>query len=257
MMNILEAYNKFDFFVVAHRGASGVAPENTLASFQIAIQSGAHFIETDIQVTSDGVPIVFHDKGLSRTTNGSGFANRLTYNELKKFDSGFWFGKEYEGERIPSLEELLQFADGKILLNIELKNLGTSPEHSIKSIFNLVQKYDFVDKVVFSSFYYNQLKISKEIYPNIPIAPIKIPKDNTKPSDLKKILNCEGFVCGIDEISEKIVQDAHQSGLFVGVYSIDTEEHLQQVINLGVKAIVTNFPKEIINLLKNKYNAKV
>lgn len=256
-MDLLEAYNKFDYLVVAHRGASGVAPENTLASFQKAIQSGAHLIEMDVQVTADGVPIVFHDKGLSRTTNGIGFANKLTFGELRQLDSGKWFGDDFAGERIPSLEEVLEFVDGRVLLDIELKNLGPSSDKHIEKIIQIIEKYNYIQKVVISSFYYQQLKTVKEIYPKIPIAPIKIPKDDTLPSRLKDELGCEGYVCSVEEINREIYEDAKNNGIFIGVYSVDTEEQLDYVLSYNVKAIVTNFPNLILKLLSEKYNARV
>lgn len=256
-MNLLEAYNKFDYLVVAHRGASGSAPENTLASFHEAIQSGAHLIEMDIQVTSDGVPIVFHDKGLSRTTNGTGIASKMTYKELKQLDSGKWYGEHFAGERIPSLEEVLEFINGRILLDIELKNLGTSAKKHIENIIKILEYYDYLQKVVISSFYYEQLKIVKEVCPSLPIAPIKIPKDNTLPSRLKKSLSCEGYVCSVEEINNEIFIDAKTNGIYIGVYSVDTEEQLDYVISFNVKAIVTNFPEKILNALRFKYHALV
>ncbi len=257
MLSLQEAYELFDYLVVAHRGASGTAPENTLASFQKAIEDGAHLIEMDVQATADGIPIVFHDKGISRTTNGRGLASRLKYDDLRQFDSGFWFGNEFKGEHIPTLEEVLSFLSGKILLNIELKNLGTQSQFILEEIFHLLEKYDFSDKVVISSFYYNELELAKKINPRIPIAPIRLPKDTTLPSKLKERLDCEGFVCSIEEISKEIIDDAQRCNLFVGVYSVDFENQLDYVISHGVKAIVTNYPKEIRQLLASKYKARV
>ncbi|MGB9771322.1 MAG: glycerophosphodiester phosphodiesterase [Candidatus Kapaibacteriota bacterium] len=257
MKTIYEAFEKLDFFVVAHRGASSAAPENTLASFRKAISVGAHFIELDIQTTRDHVPIVFHDKGLSRTTNGVGFASKLTFEELKKLDSGFWFGKEFSGEHIPSFEEVLQLVQGKIFLNVELKNLGLNAEQHIHKILGLIYKYDFNEKVVVSSFYYEQLKIIKTFDPKIPIAPIRLPKDIRLPSQLKAELNCDGYVCSFEELNREIAEDAARSNLFIGVYSVDSEEQLNFAVSHDVKAIVTNNPEKILKLLKTKYKARV
>jgi glycerophosphoryl diester phosphodiesterase len=257
MISLREAFRKYQYFVVAHRGASSDAPENTLASFNQAILSGAHFIEMDIQVTSDGVPIVFHDKGLSRTTNGIGFASKLTFRELKKLDSGVWFDEKFSGETIPSLEEALEFLSGKVLLNIELKNLGENAPVHIKNITGLLAKYQYLDKVVISSFFYEQLKVLKKINPSIPIAPIRVPKDKTLPSILKRELDCDGFVCSVEEINDEVANDAKANNLFLGVYSVDNEEDLDFVLSFGVRAIVTNYPKKILSILKTKYKANV
>ncbi|ROL56144.1 hypothetical protein D9V84_09480 [Bacteroidetes/Chlorobi group bacterium Naka2016] len=257
MENIYEAFKKLDYFVVAHRGASAVAPENTLASFEEAISVGAHFIEMDIQATADGVPIVFHDKGLSRTTDGKGIASKLTFGELKKFDSGKWFGNEFAGERIPSLEEVLQFVNGRIFLNLELKNLGNNSQQNIAKILELIEKYNYCDKVIISSFYHEQLKVVKRLNSKIPIAPIRFPRDERLPSQLKQELDCQGFVCSIDELDQKIAEDARSNNIFIGVYSVDTEEQLDFVLSHNVKAIVTNLPGKILSILRNKYKAIV
>ncbi len=257
MKDIIETFNSVDYLVVAHRGASGIAPENTLSSFAEAIRTGAHFIEMDIQVTADGIPIVFHDKGLSRTTNGSGFASKLTYEELLKFDSGNWFSKKFTGEKIPTLEDVLDSVKNKILVNIELKNLGTNPFPHIEKIIQIIENFNYSDKVVISSFYYEQLKIVKKIKSTIPTAIIRLPKDKRLPSVISKEFPFEGLVCSIEEINNEIVEDAKQNGLFLGIYTVNTASELEYVLKFDVKAIVTNFPEQIITLLRQKYKAKV
>jgi len=257
MKNLIETFNSVDYFVVAHRGASGIAPENTLSSFAEAIRSGAHFIEMDIQVTADGMPIVFHDKGLSRTTDGIGFASKLTYEELLKFDSGNWFSSEFSGERIPSLQRVLEFVQNQILINIELKNLGPSPQQHIQKILQIIEQYDYSDKIVISSFYYEQLKIVKELNGQIPTALIRLPKDKRLPSVLAREYHCQGFVCSLEELNWEITKDACDNNLFVGVYTINTPEELEYALQFDIKAIVTNYPAQILSLLKEKYKARV
>lgn len=257
MKPLKEFFDEVDFIIVAHRGSSGTAPENTLASFEQAINAGAHIIELDLQITRDGVPIVFHDKWLSRTTNGSGCTQNLTYEEIRQFDSGFWFSSTFKGERIPSLEEVLDFIQNKVYLNIEIKNIGNNAPTLIESIISIIYKYNYQDKVVFSSFYYNFLQTIRKIDSQIPTAAIRIPKDTTLPSIISKHLQCQGFICSISEINEEILLDAKQNDLFVGVYSIDTEKDLDRIIKLGGKVIVTNFPFKIREILLTKYRVKV
>jgi len=257
MKSLIEKYNSVDYFVVAHRGASGIAPENTMSSFAEAIRSGAHLIEMDVQVTADGVPIVFHDKGLSRTTDGIGFASKLTYEELQKYDSGYWFSSDFVGERIPSLAQVFDFIQNKILVNIELKNLGPSPQHHIEKILEIIEKYDYCDKVVISSFYYEQLKIIKKLNEQIPTAVIRLPKDQRLPSALAREFNCQGYITNIEDLCQKVVDDARENNIFVGVYTVNTLEELEFVLQFDIKAIVTNYPKQILNLLKEKYKARV
>jgi len=92
--------------IIGHRGAAGEAPENTLASFLLAVQQGAHAVELDIDLTKDGEIIVIHDDTLDRTTTGKGFISELTLKEIKQYDAGIWYDERFEGEKVPTLEEV-------------------------------------------------------------------------------------------------------------------------------------------------------
>src|SRR5882672_9051969 len=106
---------------VAHRGASARAPENTLAAFAEAVRLGANAIELDVHLTADGVPVVIHDGTVDRTTNGRGDVGRMTLKDLRRLDAGAWFSSRFRGERIPTLEEALEWARGRCGLNLEIK----------------------------------------------------------------------------------------------------------------------------------------
>jgi len=113
---------KFPIMVIAHRGFSGAAPENTLAAFRKAIDVGSDLIELDIQLSKDGKIVVIHDEILGRATNGQGKVSDHTLQELKKLDAGSKFRAEFSGERIPTLQEVLDLAKGRVLVNIEIKD---------------------------------------------------------------------------------------------------------------------------------------
>ena len=110
-----------EFCVVAHRGAMGHAPENTLAAFVKAMDMGAHMSELDIHQSRDGELIVIHDAQVSRTTDGAGAVSELTLADIKKFDAGTWFGPQYAGERVPTLQEVIDLVRGRMALNVEVK----------------------------------------------------------------------------------------------------------------------------------------
>src|SRR5256712_11990174 len=113
--------------VIGHRGASGHAPENTLAAFGKAVSLGAAFIETDLQLSRDAHFVAIHDATVNRTTNGKGTVHDLTLAELRQLDAGSWFGSEFAGERIPTLEEILQFSNkNDVVFYLELKPGGSS-----------------------------------------------------------------------------------------------------------------------------------
>ncbi|MCK4374153.1 MAG: glycerophosphodiester phosphodiesterase, partial [Candidatus Brocadiae bacterium] len=107
--------------VVGHRGAAGVEPENTLRGFRLAVELGADWTECDVHLTKDGRPVVMHDETVDRTTDGEGPVDSFSWAELRKLDAGGWFAGEYAGERVPGLEEVLEFARGKARLCVEIK----------------------------------------------------------------------------------------------------------------------------------------
>ena len=133
-------------WVVAHRGYSGRYPENTASAFEAAIGAGADMIELDVCMTKDRVPIVIHDKTLERTTDGHGLVSELKLSKLKKLDAGSWFSPEFEGESIPTLEEILMQIRGKIPVNIEIKPESfesNDPADAIeKQICRMVEKWN-------------------------------------------------------------------------------------------------------------------
>src|SRR5258708_9070381 len=119
--------------VIAHRGASGNAPENTLAAFRKAVALGATFIETDLQLSRDARLVAIHDATVNRTTNGQGAVHDMTLAELRRLDAGSWFGSEFAGERIPTLEEILEFSKKKdVVFYLEMKPSGSwGGEHAL------------------------------------------------------------------------------------------------------------------------------
>ena len=108
--------------VIAHRGASGSAPENTMAAFSLAVERGAEVVELDVQMTADGYPVVIHNATVNRTTDGTGLVREKTLAELQTLDAGSWFETRFAGERVPTLEEVVTWARGRVALAIEIKN---------------------------------------------------------------------------------------------------------------------------------------
>src|SRR5690606_9559351 len=146
---------KFPVMVIAHRGFSGAAPENTLAAFRKGIEIGSDMIELDVHLSRDGELVVIHDETLERTTNGKGRVADNTLMELKDLDAGSSFAPQFSGEKIPTLIEVIELAKGRVLVNIEIKN----PTHQRYSITELaektlreVKKAGMIDKFIFSSF---------------------------------------------------------------------------------------------------------
>jgi glycerophosphoryl diester phosphodiesterase len=140
--------NDVETQVIAHRGASGVAPENTMAAFWRAVDMGAHMIELDVQLTLDGAVVVLHDDTVDRTTDGRGAVGRLTAREIRALDAGSWFDAAYAGEPVPLLAEVLERIE--LPCNVELKS-GGGPALTARTL-EIVRDADALGRVVFSSF---------------------------------------------------------------------------------------------------------
>lgn len=138
--------------IIAHRGASAKAPENTLAAFRMAVEQQSDGIELDVHLTVDGEVVVIHDANLGRTTNGTGSVHEKTIEELKQLDAGSWYGAEFAGERLPALSEVFELVGNRVLINIELKGPGLIRSKLPGRVLEVVSKYGVEERVIFSSF---------------------------------------------------------------------------------------------------------
>lgn len=249
MLPLREFVNQKGIIVVAHRGASGTAPENTIAAYQKALEEGAQMLEIDLQFTKDGEIIALHDKSkLKKDLNN----NKMDffYNDIKNIDIGSSFSDLFKGERIPRFIDVLNFAKDKIYLMIEIKpNKKRNYNVELEKVINLLIKTDTIEQVIIGSFDYKVIKIAKTLEPRIPTAAIKIPIISVLPSYLSKKYNCQAFICSIKELSAKIANDALENNIYLGAYSIDNEKDLNKALKFNVNAIATNYPAKIISLL--------
>ncbi len=134
---------------IAHRGFSGVYPENTMLAFEKAIEVGCDGIETDVQLTKDGFLVICHDEQLDRTTTGTGLIKDFTLKELMNFDAGIKFGEEFKGLKIPTLEEFLKYvSDKNIIINIEIKNSIVDYENIEEITYDLIKKYKLEERMM-------------------------------------------------------------------------------------------------------------
>lgn len=250
MLPLREIATKKELFIAAHRGSSGTAPENTLTAYNEAILAGADIIEADVQMTADGHAVAFHDKNLSRTTNGSGLARDTKFDDLRRLDAGSWFSDKFKGEHIPLLTDVIRLIKSKCYLNIEVKNIeGEDLSRRINNIIDIIQQENFENYTLFSSFYYNTLLKIKELYPVFPTAAIRIPRDTRLPSQILEETGCEAFICSLEELTPDVVDDISKKSIYSGVYLIDTEEQIEAALKLPVKTLVTNYPARIRNYL--------
>jgi len=161
--------------VFAHRGASKFAPENTLASFQKALDMGAQALELDVTLSRDGEVVVIHDDRVDRISNGSGEVRDLTLAEIQTLDAGSWFSQDFTGEHIPTLKEVFELVGKQALINIELKNAKKRNAELVKKVVALVKEHNVQETVIFSSFIPKNVRIARALLPDYPVGLLTLP----------------------------------------------------------------------------------
>lgn len=233
--------------VSAHRGASKTAPENTIPAFEQAVESGADYIELDVQLTKDGRLIVLHDDKIDRTTDGKGMASELTYDEIQQYSAGKWFDKEgtYSDVKVPEFREVLDAVGGDILLNIEIKNHGDI-NRTAEMVVELIDEYELRKSCYVTSFSYKALKKVKELDPKIKTALISHIAPSTVYSQMKYI---DAVSMNYLFVNQSVVNYAHRSGKRVFVWTVDRTADMQKMVSLGVDNIITNCPEKAVEVV--------
>lgn len=238
--------NRSDHLVVtAHRGASGLAPENTLAAMLKAMQLGADYAELDVQEIADGSLVIFHDDTLQRTTNLNGHIWKMTQDEIKKADAGSWFHTEFAGEPIPTLQTVIDAVRSKMKLNIELKLHGHE-KRLVEQVVELVQENDFVSQCMLTSFDRESVRKVKQLNPAITTGFIfsEMPEED--------IFNAEFEIFSVHKrvVTAEFVTKAHEHQKKVHVWTVNEPEEMQKLIGMQVDGIITNYPHVLTELLK-------
>jgi glycerophosphoryl diester phosphodiesterase len=249
--------------ICGHRGASGVAPENTLVAFQRALDEGASWIEFDVHLSMDGEVVVFHDDTLERTTdlNLQKRPEELTLKELKQLDAGSWFDPRFAGERIPTLDEVLQTFKGKLGMNIEIKtdpqktNSNNGLEYKVADILARYDLFDIKDVIVNSIDPERLIKLHAYA-PKIPIGVIYSPNDPDMPtgSDLLALVSLTAArALHPDHLltDEQLMYTARQAGVMVNTWTVNAPVDMRRMVDLGVDMIMTDYPsvlREVMHL---------
>ena len=225
---------------IAHRGASGTFPENTLSAFRAAIDAGADMCELDVQLTRDGAVVVIHDETVDRTTDGKGEVVALTLEEIQRLDAGAKFkGGTIKGERISTLDEVFAATSGKCGLNIELKAGGV--EAQVAAIMQA--RNAFADSIV-SSFNWDYLKKIQTLHFNIRIALLA----EEKPVDLMMnavAMRAHAINPRWDMVTADLCKAAHERGLKVYTWTVDADARMRALAECGVDGIMTNYPERV------------
>ncbi|WP_068671945.1 glycerophosphodiester phosphodiesterase [Oceanobacillus sp. Castelsardo] len=233
--------------IYAHRGASKYAPENTLPAFNLAYEMKADGIETDVQLTKDGIPILIHDENVKRTTNGTGFVQDFTFAEIRELDAGAWFSRKYKNTPILSLEELLNWIKFKPLyLNIELKNNKIDYKHLELIVFEMVKEHQLLDRTTISTFNSESVKRLKEVNQMIEVAYLTS-KQNNKLVTYAEDLGANAIHVKYKLLNDKLMNESRKKDMKIRVYTINKYPSMKQCFHLGCDGIFTDVPDKALS----------
>ena len=246
-----------------HRGASALAPENTLAAFRRAIDLGADGMEMDLQLTRDGAVVVIHDDTLDRTTDGHGRVTDLSLAEVRQADAGVKFGHAFRGQRVPTLSEVIDLvkASGneRVRLNLEIKfgegREGT-PEGIEAGVLAILRQTGFVERVTVQSFHHPSAAKMKGLEPRIPtgllVGERQRPPD---PVSLVRQFRADYYAPHHRLVTAELVQTLHQAGIPVVTWTVNDEADMRRMIHLGLgslpgDAIISDHPDRLLAVVK-------
>lgn len=233
----------------AHRGASAVCPENTMAAFRKSLELGATGIETDVQMTKDGGLVLIHDEALNRTTNGSGYVKDHTLGEILEVDAGSWFGAEFKDERIPTLEDLLDLLQRRdTILNIELKNGIFLYPGMEEKVIATVREFNMSERVIFSSFNHYSLAYCKSLAPDIRTG-ILYMEGLYRPWDYAATLGADALHANHYAVLPEFVAEATKHGIAYHPFTVNDPARMKYLIDAGVAGIITDHPDLLAELL--------
>ncbi len=227
--------------VVAHRGASRAAPENTLAAFREALDRGADAVELDVQRTSDGHLIILHDATLERTTDGRGPVALYSLAALKKLDAGRWFNERFTGERLPTLEEAAAAIDKRAGLFVEIKQGPVFDDKIEAAVARVIEERGLLESCEVSSFDHSSVRRMKTLLPAVP-GGILYDAMLIDPFSAARLAQADALHPGWPMVTPDLVTEAHRRGLAVAVWTVNDEDAIAQLADIGVDAIVTDVP---------------
>ncbi|MFX1484544.1 MAG: glycerophosphodiester phosphodiesterase [Promethearchaeota archaeon] len=227
--------------IIAHRGASGHAPENTLLSYEKAWRFGATMIELDVHETIDGHLVCIHDSTIDRTTNGTGKVDSLNLEEIQSYDAGL-------GQKVPVLEDVFAFARDKIQINIELKTAGIE-----EKLVSLVTDMEMTNEVLVSSFLHICLSEIRELDERIRTAILVQHKIDDLPSYAKE-LGSYAINLAKELTSSHLVSNAHEFGIKVFPWTVNEESLMTELLQNGIDGLITDYPDVGVKLVKSMLN---
>lgn len=243
-VDVLSNYDR----ITAHRGSSGSAPENTLSAVLQAAQDGAGYAEIDVQMSVDGVIVLYHDRKLSKLGIDRNVTD-MRYDEMLTADIGGWFSADFSGERIPTLDLIMEAAYPRIKLNIELKMydpLSPLPE----AVANMIMQKNFIDRSIVTSFDLQAIERVKQVNPAIRTGLI---------ISRKKAITTKIWTSNIDILSvksklvdRKLVKQASSSGKELHAWTVNKKSEMRRLLRFDIASIITDYPGDLYQIVKRR-----
>ncbi len=232
---------------IAHRGASGqgLAPENTLAAYEKAIEIGVDAVEIDVHLTADNQVVVIHDRAVDRTTDGSGSVDTMTLSEIRELSAGSWFSSEFASERIPTLEEVLELVGWRALLLVEVKT-----EEAADKAVAIIRAQRAQSRVVIQSFLGPAVRTVNRLDNRIPTAFLMTGGEavlRRKAGLVKRVLKlgANALALKYTAATPDLVNMFLGRAMGIWVWTVDEEEDMREMIEMGVGGIITNYPNRL------------
>jgi glycerophosphoryl diester phosphodiesterase len=229
--------------LIAHRGASGHAPENTEAAFALALEMGAGAVELDVHQTKDGELVVIHDENLRRTGRRRGEIAKMTFKELLAADVGSWFSPKFKGEGVPTLEEVMDLCEGRAEVHIEIKQGSRLYPGIEEKVVAMIQRREAWRWTLISSFDHGALYVTRSIDNKARLGYLLGWTRLSVAFEEMEDLKAESLNLSHRQVSAKVVRDAHARGRKVLVYTVNAQKDADKMAKIGVDGIFSNFPE--------------
>ncbi len=238
--------------VMAHRGNSAFAPENTLVAFEQALEIGADGCECDVHATADGEIVVIHDATVDRTTDGTGAIGQMTLEQVRALDAGSWKGAEFAGEKVPLLAEVLETHIGRAMLYIEIKDYQCT-----RRVLEVIDRCEAREWVAPCSFSYEVCVEARKLRPELPVALIYAGGASPKPPkelvNLALVGNLQALSVTHADVTPELVVRCRQCGVGLWVWTVDDPERLAKLSRMRVGNIVSNDPALALKVCYNEH----
>lgn len=239
--------------VIAHRGASGEAPENTLASFTLALEQGADLIETDVHLTADGVPVAIHDPTVDRTTDGHGLVLGMTLAQVKALDAGIRCSPRYSGERVLTLDELLDWVKGRAPVVLEIKHDGPYYRSEVvATVVDALRRHDMASSAIVISFDHAAMLEARGLCPELATG-VLFACTPVNPASLAVEARAGALLPHLSNLTPRMIAQARSQGLAISPWVADSEDEMRWALSLGVDAVATNYPARLAALLSSEF----